>query len=255
MSGTVSEAATSSAAVDDPRSYRRNTTIDLWICWWTVPIFYGLFGVIFFVLTRVIPPPSPGLTPDQIVAFFDDHRATIQIGFGLLMLVIGLAGMVNGLVAFQMRRMSVSSVFAYAYITSLAVGAVPGCLLASFSFLTAAFRPDRDPEVIALLYDLGLLSFVGSLGCFTTQYLILALAIFWDRNDIFPKWMAYVCIWQIVTELLAAPVFIFKSGPFAWDGSISFWMGTAIFGVYQTCMIILLRKAVERQPPAERLAG
>ncbi|MBO2447678.1 hypothetical protein J4573_11310 [Actinomadura barringtoniae] len=242
MSDTaVSDAALSEAA-------ERGSKTDLWICWWILPGFYTLFGIIFVPLTRVMPPPRPDRSPEEITRFFHAHATTIQIGFGLLMVVIGFATVANGLVMFQMKRMSVSPVFAYAYTASLAVGAIPGCLFAAFSFLTAAFRPDRDPHLLALLYDVGLLTFIGSLGCFATQYLILAIAILLDKNGIFPTWMAYVSIWQIVTELVAAPLFVFKDGPFAWDGSISFYLGTAIFAVYQTCMIILLRQIIERQP-------
>jgi nitric oxide reductase NorE protein len=152
-----------------------------------------------------------------------------------------------------MKRMTVSPVFAYGYIATLAVGAIPGCLFAAFSFLTATFRPDRDPHILALLYDMGLLTFVGSLGCFATQYLILAIAILLDRRKVFPNWFAYVSIWQVVTEVLAAPVFIFKSGPFAWNGVISFWEGTALFGVYIGCLIMLLRKTI--QSPDGTAAG
>jgi hypothetical protein len=229
----------------------RDRKPDLWICWWIFPAFYSLFGLIFVPLARVMPPPSPSLSTSQIVTFFHAHSLTIQIGFGLLMIVIGGGSIANGLVAFQMKRMSVDPAFCYGYIATLAVGAIPGCLLAAVSFLTATFRPDRDPHLLALLYDLGLLSFVGSLGCFATQYLILAIAIFLDRNKIFPNWLAYVSIWQFVTELLAAPVFVFKSGPFAWNGAISFWEGTALFGVYAACLMILLRKAITQQSPDE----
>ena len=56
------------------------------------------------------------------------------------MVVVGGSGISNGLVAFQMKRMSVSPVFAYAYMGSMAVGALPGCLLVAFCFLAAAFR-------------------------------------------------------------------------------------------------------------------
>jgi len=42
------------------------------------------------------------------------------------MVVIGFSGIINGLVAYQMKRMSISPVFAYSYIGSLAVGAIPG---------------------------------------------------------------------------------------------------------------------------------
>jgi hypothetical protein len=224
---------------------------DLWACWWTIPAFYTLFAVIFVPLTRVMPPPSPGMTVTEINAFFRAHALTIQIGFALLLAVIGFGSVMNGLVAYQMKRMSVSPVLAYGYIATLAVGAIPGCLFAGFFFLAAVFRPDRDPHLVALLYDGALLTFVGSLGCFATNYLVLAIAIFLDRNGVFPKWLAYMAVWQIVTEIVAAPVFIFRKGPFAWNGAISFYEGTLIFGVYLTFLILSLRKAIERQSPAE----
>jgi hypothetical protein len=225
--------------------------LDQLICWWTIPVFYNIFGLIFVVLTRVMPPPRPDVTEAQMVAFFADHALTIKIGFGLLMFFIGFTSVANALIALQIKRMSVSPVFAYGYIVSLAVGALPGCLFAAFAFLAAAFRPDRDPAVIAMLYDLGLLSFVGSLGCFVAQNAVLALAIFLDENDVFPKWLAYMSIWMIVTELLAGPVFIFRSGPLAWNGSISFWLGTAVFVVWEFCIIRLLYVAIENQSPDE----
>ncbi|HKS99268.1 MAG TPA: hypothetical protein VJT31_07035 [Rugosimonospora sp.] len=232
---------------------RTPSKTDQWICWWVMPAFYLLFGLIFVLLARVMPPPRPDRTPAQIAGFFHAHALTIQIGFGLLMVVIGFSSLVNGFVAYHMLRMSVSPAFAYSYIASLGVGAVPGCLVAAFCFLAAAFRPDRDPQLLALLYDVGLLTFVGSLGCFATQYLILAIAIFLDRNKVFPHWMAYISIWQIVTEVLAAPVFVFRSGPFAWNGSISFYEGTVIFAVYEVCIIMLVRQAVRRAPFGERV--
>ena len=117
--------------------------------------------------------------------------------------------------------------------------------------MTAVYRPGRDPQLLALLYDLGLLSYVGSLGCFSTAYFAFAVAILYDRNEIFPKWLAYVSIWQIVTEIMAVPVFVSKAGPFAWNGSIAFWMGVVVFGFWLSCVIVYLMKATERQPADE----
>jgi hypothetical protein len=117
---------------------------------------------------------------------------------------------------YHIKRMTVGSVLGYAYMGSLAIGALPGCLLVALCFLVAVYRPDRDPQLMALLYDLGLLSYVGSLGCVTTAWIGFAIAILYDKNQIFPKWLAYVTVWQIVTEVMAVPVFISKAGPFAW---------------------------------------
>jgi len=150
-----------------------------------------------------------------------------------------------------MKRMTVGSVMAYIYLGSMSVGALPGCLLVAFSFLTAVYRPGRDPQILAMLYDLGLLSYVGSLGCFSTAYFAFAVAILYDKNEIFPKWLAYVNVWQIVTEILTVAVFVSKAGPFAWNGANSFWLGTVIFGVWLVCVIVFLKKANELQPADE----
>lgn len=238
-----------------PPEVRPATARDLWLVFWIVPAFYTAFGVIFFALARVMPPPRPDVTEAQQAEFFGAHATTIGIGFGALVLIVGGAGVANGIVAYHMKRMTTGSVLAYAYIGSMAVGALPGCLLVAFCFLTAVYRPDRDPQLLALLYDLGLLSYVGSLGCFTTAYFAFTVAILYDRNQIFPKWLAYVSIWQIVTEILAVPVFISTAGPFAWNGSISFWMGTVVFGVWLSCVIYFLKRANETRSADEVPVG
>ena len=46
-------------------------------------------------------------------------------------------------------------------------------------------------------------------------------------------------------------MFIIKAGPFAWNGSISFWMGTVVFGIWLMCVITFLKKATELQPADE----
>ena len=224
---------------------------DVWLMTWFFPAWYAVFGVIICLLTRVTPPPRPDVSAAEKVAFFTQHGLTIQIGFTLLLVLLGGAAMTNGLVAYQMKRMSVGSVFAYGYLGGMSVGALPGFLLVTVCFLTAAFRPDRDPELISLLYDLGMLSYNGSLGCFSVAYLVLAIAILYDRNEIFPKWFAYVSIWQIITEVIATQMFVFPSGPFAWNGSIAFWWAVVVFSVWLGALIVLLRQAAARESADE----
>jgi hypothetical protein len=222
---------------------------DVVLMTWFFPLWYGLFGIIICLLARVTPPPRPDVTTADKVAFFVQHHTTIQWGFVGLLILLGGAAMTNGLVGYQMKRMSTGPVLAYGYIGGMGVGALPGFLLVSVCFLTAAFRPDRDPELIGLLYDLGMLSYNGSLGCFTAAYLVLAIAVLYDKNNIFPKWFAYISIWQIITEVVATQMFLFPSGPFAWNGSISFWVAVAEFSVWLGALIVILRKAAAAEPP------
>lgn len=221
---------------------------DVWILYWIFPAFYAIFSIVFVVFARVTPPPRPDVSDTQAADFFHAHGTTIQIGFTLLLVILGGAALTNGLIFYHMKRMSSGPVFAYGYMAGMAVGAVPGFLLVAVIFLTATFRADRDSQQLGMLYDLGLLSYNGSLGCFTAAYFAMAVAILYDRNEIFPKWFAYVTIWQIITEVIATQMFVFDSGPFAWNGSISFWWAVVVFSVWLGALIVLLKIATAREP-------
>jgi hypothetical protein len=101
--------------------------LDQWICWWSIPIFYNLFGLIFVYFTRIMPPPSPGLTQDEIVAFIRKNATNLQIGFVLLALTLGLASLSSGIT--QRRRMG-STVAGTACVSGRLARALPGCLFA-----------------------------------------------------------------------------------------------------------------------------
>lgn len=238
-----------SVDVTGPRRRRPgNPKADLWVVWWTIPIFYALQGLIYVPLTKLMPPRRPDITPDQVAAFFEENALGIKIGFGALMIVAGFVGTANGLIAYQIRRMSVHPAFAYAFIGTLAVGAMPGFLWGAFAFLAAVLRPDRSPETLMLLYDMAFLSYIGSLGCFAAAWAVLSAAILLDKNQIYPKWFAYASIWQIITEFIAAVVFNFHSGPFAWNGLVAFYINTVVYVFWQVCQFWVLYKAVQRQP-------
>src|SRR3546814_15287638 len=102
------------------------------------------------------------------------------------------------------------------------VGAIGGMLFPMFCFGLGAFRPGYDPAILAMLYDFGYLAFIGSLGCFCVMWTSLGLAILLDKNNILPKWLGYYTVWQFVSELVAAQLWIATSGTFAWDGLMTF---------------------------------
>jgi hypothetical protein len=252
MSDTLAPAAAGPGPTAETQLLKKGK-LDQLICWWSIPIFYQIFGLIFCYLTQIMRPPIPGpsLTRDGMIAFTLGNATHMKVGTVLLAIFLGFASMGTGAVVVQMKRMSGSPVLAYAYLACGAVAALPGCYFCALLFSVAAFRPDRDPQIIALLYDAGFVGFIGCLGCFVTQYLVFAAAIFLDKRGIFPKWLGYMTIWNLVTELVAAPVWIFRRGPYAWNGLLSFYLGVVIFVVWLACLIVSLRKAIGSQPPEE----
>ena len=225
----------------------RNRKLDQWICFWSIPFFYTIFGVVFVLFGRIMPPQSPRDSLTEIVTFMQSPN--LLVATVVLCLSVGLASIASALVAVQMKRMEgVSPAMPYAYLAgAVMVGAIPGCLFPMLCFALGAFRPDYDPQILALLYDMGFMAFIGSLGCFCCMYMVFAIAIFLDKRRIFPKWLAYFTIWNFVTELVAAPGWITKTGPFAWDGLLSFYLGTLIFVVWEFCLCVCLYKAIKSQ--------
>lgn len=237
------------APVDPLRERSRwKTNKDQLAYFWTIPLYFGLFGLIFVPLGRVMPPPSPSKSVAEVAAFFSEHAWTMQIGFALLIAVMGLFNLMNGLLAVHIKRSTHGNTFSYMFLGAQSIGAVNGCLWPVVCLLVAVLRPERDPQLLALLYDLAFLSFVGSLGCFVAAWLTLICAVLLDQNGVFPKWFGYACIWNLATELVAAPVFFFNHGAFAWDGVISFWIDTAVYVVWQNAAIMLLLKAIKQTP-------
>ncbi len=210
-------------------------------------VFYNLYGVLFFVVTRVQPPPSPAWDTPTVVQWFNDHDLGILAGFGIVFLIAGMCAPMNALLAYSMRRMSVSPVFAYSYLIIYALSAVPGMLVMAIAMTVGALRPDRDPELIQWLYDFAFLSFSGTMGVFLIGSLVWMVAILLDKNRVFPKWFGYLNLCNALTEVVVAPAWIFQRGVFAWNGAIAWWINMVVFVIYTGVFITLLRRMIQRE--------
>ncbi|MDP9142495.1 MAG: hypothetical protein M3O62_17125 [Pseudomonadota bacterium] len=226
--------------------WRHDPKIELWIMWWVMVCFYQLFGIVFCLMTRVMPPPKPWWDHARIAQWFSDNHDGLLWGFGIIFLVSGLTASCNALIGYSMRRMSVSPAFGYSYIAIYSLSALPGMLLAAIFLTVGAMRPDRDPALLSWLYDAAFMTFVGTMGVFLVGTAIWMLAILLDRNRVFPLWFGYLNICNLLTEVVVAPVWIFREGPFAWNGVITFWVDTLVFVVYTAAFITLLRRMILR---------
>ncbi|WP_454787938.1 hypothetical protein [Mycolicibacterium lutetiense] len=220
---------------------------ELWFAWYVMVFFYQLYGVLFFFVTRVQPPPSPAWDTPTVVHWGTDHRFGVLAGFGVVFLITGLCAPMNALLAYSMRRMSVSPVFAYSYLIMYSLSAIPGMLVMAIVMTAAALRPDRDPEIIHWLYEFAFLSFSGTMGVFLIGSLVWMAAILLDKNRVFPKWFGYLNLCNALTEVVVAPAWIFQRGAFAWNGAIAWWVNMVVFVTYTGVFIVLLRRMIERE--------
>jgi hypothetical protein len=226
---------------------RHNPKRELWFAWWVTVAFYQLFFVVFFVLTRTQPPPNPAWDGPRVAQWFHHNHDGLLIGFAIMFVITGMTAPTNALIAYSMRRMSVSRAFGYSYLVLYSLSAIPGMLLMCIVLTVGAMRPDRDPQLISWLYDFAFLSFVGTMGVFLIGSLVWMVAILIDKNRVFPKWFGYLNLCNALTEVVVSPAWLFHSGVFAWNGVIAWWIDVVVFGLYTGVFIILLRKLILRE--------
>jgi hypothetical protein len=221
--------------------------LELWLAWGSILVFYNIFVIAFFVLSRTQPPPKPWWSAERIAQWFVHNHDGILLGFGITFLVVGLSLPANALIAQSMRRMTVSPAFADAYLLIYSLAGVPGMLLTCIALTVGAMRPERDLALQVLLYDFGFLSFSGTMGIFLIGSLVWGVAILLDRNGVLPKWFGYLNLCNALTEIVVAPCCIFRDGPLAWNGSIAWYINMVVFGVYTGAFITLLKQMIERE--------
>ncbi len=224
-----------------------NPKRELWMAWFATIAFYNLYAIVFFVVTRIQPPPQPWYDPNQVAGWFAHYHEGLLVGFALIFTLGGLSATSIALITYSIRRMSVSRAFAYSYLIVYSVSAVPGFLFVCVALTVGAMRPDRSPAVQQWIYDLGFLSFSGTMGVFLVGSLIWMTAILLDKNRVFPMWFGYLNLCNALTEVVVAPAWIFHRGVFAWNGVIAWWINVVVFGVYTGAFITLLRNVILRE--------
>lgn len=97
--------------------------------------------------------------------------------------------------------------------------------------------------------------FVGLVGPLITQVVILAFCVFIDRRQVpsFPRWFGYFNIWYAVLGVPGCAIYLFKTGPLAWNGIFAFWIPLTVFCIWWIVTAIMLTQAVDVEA-AERKA-
>lgn len=215
---------------------------------WTTPVAGLLFLIAFLLFPGFSPPMSPMMTPEEVAAFFKSNVAAIRGVVIFCNLIGAMLVPFFAVIVVQMLRIANSSpVFAYSYIISVGIGST-AFILADYCWGIAAFRPDRDPQLLSLLNDMAWFFFITPVGLIAVQNICLALSIYLDTNPkpVFPRWVAH---FNIVTAVLMIPgafSVLYKTGPLAWDGSLSFSLRLTTFAVYVAVMFLVLLRVVQQ---------
>lgn len=134
-----------------------------------------------------------------------------------------------------------------------AVVAPPGYLYPLAVLATAAYRPDRDPEIILALSDQFWLTFVGVAAILCVNIFSIGIAALVDRrrNPVFPRWSGWVFILLGIVFFPGIFVYVNVEGPLAWDGLLTSKVPGYAFLVFIILLTVLLWRAVSQQKREE----
>jgi hypothetical protein len=224
---------------------------------WTLPVLGVLWISAFFLFPGFVHPMSPTMSAEDVAAFYRDNVARVRysmilfnwFGVGLIPIVL--------LLAMQIRRMAHRTPILSYSLIACAGGPPALFLIADMFWLLAAFRPERAPELTQLFNDLAWVTFTILVPYLIAQSLLLALAIYWDRQDqpVFKPWVAHFNLLVAAALTPAAFGALAFNGPIAWDGLLSFWVKNVAIAVWIIVMGIVLGQTIRRQRAEDRVAA
>jgi hypothetical protein len=228
------------------------------LCAWGGPVLILSFLLGWGFIGTFVPLPTPTDTPEQVVQFFQANPTRIRIGLLMCMTGAAFLGLWTAAISVQLKRIEggVHTPLTYA---QLAVGAVS--IVEFIPPLTiwaaCAFRPDADPMITYRLNDLAWLMWVSVDASFVLQAILIGIAILKDKRKepIFPRWLAYLSFWCSLLFLPGGLCIFFKTGLFAWNGLIAFWILAIAYVIWVLAITaVLLIRVIPRQEQEEQQA-
>jgi hypothetical protein len=222
----------------------RSSLIFEMISAWCGPLFVTAFIFTFGLWGHYLPaPPSPALDAAGISAWYHQHWGDLRLGWMLSLVIIPLYMPWSAQISVQMRQIETRSrILTY---TQLIGGALT-VFVVSFGMLcwaVATFRPERDAGIIQVLHDIGWESLELQWNITTIQMVAMAVVGLYDKRPrpLFPRWVCWLSIWCGLSFVPASLTLYMKTGPFAWDGLLSFYVPYAAWLIWvlaaSACMI------------------
>lgn len=100
-----------------------------------------------------------------------------------------------------------------------------------------------------MLNDLGWLVIIPAFPTFIAQFVAIAFGVLQDNGPqpVFPRWAAFFNMWVALLFIPGGFAFFFRTGPFAWNGLLAFWVAASAFFAWLLVMTWLVLRAIDIQ--------
>jgi len=197
-----------------------------------------------WLIAGMLPlPEGPSLSTAEVVSFFTDEPNRVMAGFVIASIGVVLAAPMFALISVHMLRIEGRiPVLAFTQLIVAAVTVIIN-MFPQMLFAIAAFRTDRNADDIVLLNDVAWLLLFTGITPFIVQNVVVGIAVLRDKSGIFPRWLGFLNFWVAVSFLPDVLAFFFKTGPFAWNGILVFWLALTTYGLFLVAMSVVMLRA------------
>lgn len=216
-------------------------------------IFLALLGgTLMFIgvwpLMHIFPPFPPTLSPAEVAARYRDNATGFLAGGILVMMASVLVMPFVGVITTFMKKIEGEhSPLTWGFL-AISAATWTTVFIVGLTFSLAAFRLDASDETIRTFSDYNFFMLVVPGFLFCGQVAFFGAAILADgrKPPVLPRWLGYLQLWVCVLSLPALIVPLFKTGPFAWNGALGFWLPTFAFGAWMAGTVWAMLDAVKR---------
>lgn len=229
------------------------------ILFWTLPAMAVIWISAFFLFPGFVHPMSPTMTADQVAAFYRDPANLTRIRFSMILFNEFCVCFIPVLMllVMQMRRMAHRTPILSYCMIACAAGGPAIFLIANLFWLLAAYRPERPPVLTQMFNDLAWVTFTIQVPYLIMQSVLVALAIYWDRQDrpVFKLWVAHFNLVIAAALVPAAFTGLALDGPMAWNGLLPFWVKNISIAIWITVMGVVVGQTLRRQRAEDAVAA
>lgn len=213
-----------------------------------------MYALSYVFLLDFVVPPSPTLSTDEVVQLYAHSNTMFRFGVAIMILTGAFFVPMSIPISIHMARME--NGFPYLAALQLLTGLLGAWIFAWPAVLwgACAFTVQRTPELTVLLHQLAWLSFITPGAFFWMQIGSLGLAIVLskrqDASVAFPRWFGWASLFAAF-EWSVPPTFsqMFWSGPFAWDGLITYWVTVVTYSIWLGMVMFYIFRALRKQHP------
>ena len=210
-----------------------------YICLWTGPLLLVTLVGAFVLIAGWVPPPGPALSAEEITRVYQENTNQIRVATLICISSLTLFGTWGAGVAMRLRNIrEAGSTLFYAQLVIVAIVAVVS-LLGPVFWQLAAFRPyETSPQVVQAFNDTAWFIFLVTWPPFSLWAIAVGMSIIADKRNEpeIPRWVGFFSFWVAILIAPAGLIAFLKTGPFAWNGLLAFYLAVSAFLVWIAVM-------------------